>query len=101
MPGAALRAVAARTWPAGTEARVLGVMDCSSIGANPLTLTPEAIPIEVEEKWQIKLCATIHQAVDELNKSGLMATGEVVAGKPSYVLVAEADKWRPTPYLSE
>ena len=49
---AALNAVAARNWPRGAEVRVVGVMDCDLINALPFTATPEAIPIEMEEKWR-------------------------------------------------
>lgn len=90
---AALQAVAARNWPAGTEARAVGVIDCASSLAQPPTLTSEAIPAVPEEKWPSQLSAKIHQAVQELKKSGLLATGEVLAGKPGKLLLADAEKW--------
>ena len=45
---AALQAIATRNWPPGTEVRVVGVMDCESLRANPLTVTAEAFPMPIE-----------------------------------------------------
>jgi nucleotide-binding universal stress UspA family protein len=90
---AALQAIATRNWPPGTEVRVVGVKDCGSLRANTLTATPEAVPMAMEEKWRSQLSTTIHEAVHELTKSGLLATPQVLAGKPGQVLLAEAEKW--------
>lgn len=89
---AALEAVAIRNWPAGTEARVVGVMDCASLSAHPFTVTPEALPLAVEENWQRELSTTIRQGADRLNGSGLRATGQVLEGNPGTVLLREAEK---------
>jgi nucleotide-binding universal stress UspA family protein len=90
---AALEVVAQRTWPAGTEARVMGVMDCGSMRANPITLTPEALPPIMEENWRKQLSKTINEAADKLHMAGLVATPHVITGKACQVLLGEAEKW--------
>jgi nucleotide-binding universal stress UspA family protein len=88
----AVKAVAARNWPAGTEARVVGVLD-SRIQVAAATTLEGTIPVIFEEESRRRLSGAVHEAVQELKKSGLVATLQVLGGKPSDVLLTEADKW--------
>jgi nucleotide-binding universal stress UspA family protein len=90
---AAVKAVAARNWPRGTEARVVGVVDSGSMLANPFTATPEAVGRAMEEEWESRLSATVEAAARELRESGVRATGRVLSGKACSVLLDEAEKW--------
>jgi nucleotide-binding universal stress UspA family protein len=92
--GAAVQAVAARKWPAGSEARVLIVED-------PLvpTMIGHLIPnvakwIEEgnrgEVEWMQKLAAL---ATEQLRSSELSVSSVVLNGDPKRVLVEEAEKW--------
>ncbi len=89
----AVHAVSARTWPSGTEARVVGVMDCRQIDASPFCVTEEALPSSIEEKWRAELSEILHKAVHELNQAGLQAVPQIYSGEPSQILLDEAEKW--------
>ena len=89
---AAVHAVATRNWPAETEIRVIGVLD-SGI-ALAAAVTPEgAIPSEMEEESQRRLSGAVHEAVRTLTNVGVHASPQILAGKPSEVLLSEAEKW--------
>jgi nucleotide-binding universal stress UspA family protein len=89
---AAARAAAERIWPAGTEARVIGVLD-SGIPISAATTLEGAIPVSIEEQSRIRMAAAVHEAVEPLRKAGLTTTHSVFVGKPKEVLLAEAEKW--------
>jgi nucleotide-binding universal stress UspA family protein len=50
------------------------------------------VPVSFEEESRRRMSRAVQEAVDILSKSGLRATGQVPAGVPDEVLVAEADK---------
>jgi nucleotide-binding universal stress UspA family protein len=95
-PGAeqAVRAVAAREWPAGSEARVVVVDD-------PLTPTTIGEFIPPVRKWVEESNATdrawvqkmADAAVGELRATGLSVSAVVKEGDPKRVLVAAAEEW--------
>jgi nucleotide-binding universal stress UspA family protein len=91
---AALRAVAARHWPKGTEARVVSVLDSRSIllesGAE--VSEPMIAPVVVNE-LRNRVSETIQRAAQKLADSGLLAEAQVLEGNPGLVLVAEAEQW--------
>ncbi|MGA3065544.1 MAG: universal stress protein [Tepidisphaeraceae bacterium] len=89
---AAVKAVAARNWPAGAEARVVGVLD-SRIQIAAATTLEGTIPVAIEDEARRRMSGAVHEAAQELKKSGLLVTHQVLAGRPSDVLIAEADKW--------
>ncbi len=90
---AALAMVKRRNWPQGTEIRVVAVMDSRSLFACPFVATPEAIPMELEVKWQEELTAKIEPLVQDLRNSGMLAEAEVHCGNPGTRLIALAEEW--------
>ena len=88
----AVRAVAARQWPAGTEARAVGVMD--SRIAVAAACTPEGVmPTDIEEECRGRLARAVNDSAEELAKAGLAASHQIIPGKPCEVLLAEAESW--------
>jgi nucleotide-binding universal stress UspA family protein len=90
---AAVRAVASRNWPAGTEARVVGVVDSRLVVA--AMSVPEGIESAASEEEALRggLSKATRQAAGELARAGLHASPQVLGGVPSAVLVAEAQTW--------
>ena len=88
----AVQAIGARNWPAGTEVRVLGVMD-TGIALSAATTLEGTIPVTAEEELRKCLCCAARDAAQELKKSGLLATPQLLAGKPDEVIIAEAEDW--------
>jgi nucleotide-binding universal stress UspA family protein len=87
---AAVAAVAARKWPAGSEARIV-----NATWATPEPTTqPVAGPITqwiIEEK--IKVQKMIDEAVNKLNAAGLKTGVVVKEEEPKRLLIAEAESW--------
>jgi len=89
----ALLTVAARRWPANAEVRVVGVIDSGSVLATAITVTPEAVPKAIEERWRSTLSATINLAVNEVRASNLMVDSRILYGKPCKMLLDAAEEW--------
>jgi nucleotide-binding universal stress UspA family protein len=87
---AAVAAVAARKWPAGSEARIV-----YATWAAPQIASDHGIgPINkwvLEEKVRVK--KLIYQAADKLNAAGLRTTVVVKEAEPKRLLTAEAESW--------
>jgi nucleotide-binding universal stress UspA family protein len=88
----AVRAMAARKWPAGAEARVVGVLDTRVALACASTLEG-TIPVDIEEQSRRRITGAVQEAVAELSRCGLRAVPVVVSGKPADALLNEAEKW--------
>jgi len=90
---AAVRAVASRNWPAGTEARVVGVVDSRLVVA--AMSVPEGIESAASEEEALRggLSKATRRAAGELARAGLHASPQVLGGVPSAVLIAEAESW--------
>jgi nucleotide-binding universal stress UspA family protein len=87
-----VEAVSQRTWPAGTQARVVTAMDSKS--AVMFSHAPDkrqtASPEESAVQWARH---ALDEAVKELTLSGLEATSSIVEGDATTVLLAEAAAW--------
>jgi nucleotide-binding universal stress UspA family protein len=88
----AVRAVAARNWPAGTEARVVGVVD-TRVSVACATTPLGAMPVDIEDECRLRMSLAVHTAAQVLSDAGLTATHQVLGGRPSDTLLAEAEKW--------
>ena len=89
---AAASAVASRSWPAGTEVRVVGVLD-SRVILNYLATPslPDAEPRhDLIADAAIGLRASLNGVCDELQRSGLRATSIVLEGDPKKLLIEQA-----------
>ncbi|HZP80896.1 MAG TPA: universal stress protein [Chthonomonadaceae bacterium] len=95
----AVRAVAKRAWPSGTEARVLAVRDSALCTAVAARLTPrpaadEAREAEAEEEDEAAIVQNMVEAAAEpLRMAGLSVEAVVREGDPKQVLIAEAEAW--------
>lgn len=89
---AAAQTVAARTWPPGTEARAVGVLD-SRIALAAATTLEGTIPVVFEDEARKCLAQAVRDAAHVLKESGLAATHQVIGGIPSEVLLTEAETW--------
>lgn len=89
---AAVRAVAGRPWPAGSEARLVTALDLRTETAVwPLGQAAVTVPTLGDGRAWVRQATD--DAVRELRDAGLPVTHEAVAGDPKRVLVEEADRW--------
>jgi nucleotide-binding universal stress UspA family protein len=88
-----LKHIAAREWPAGSEARLITVVDVSLSTAVP-TLAAANEPIASTEADELKLLHhTASRAAERLSSAGLRAAPVLIEGDPKQVLIAEAENW--------
>ena len=94
---AAVREVAARPWPAGSEVKVVSVVEPPPLMAMPDTWGPPTDYYDALEKSaQEQANASIERALATLQPSmGLQATvsGETVRGLPKESILHHAEKW--------
>jgi nucleotide-binding universal stress UspA family protein len=86
---AAVAAVAARTWPAGTEVRAITAID------HRVLVTPQDFnPLPMEAAAAAASRAIADAAANRLRQAGLSATAHVVNGDPKHALVHAAGEWQ-------
>lgn len=90
---AALNAVSMRTWPAGTEVRLVLVMDVRLATVLPTMTQDFSWPVPVDQESQDWPAHAAHAAAQELERAGLKATPVVKEGDPKRVLIDEAESW--------
>lgn len=91
---AAVDAVAAREWPAGSEARLVSVLDAfmsvKSDAEEPSTL--KWVDADDEKDWEwVK--EVFEPSAEKLRRAGLKASVELRKGNAMSVLVEEAEAW--------
>ena len=91
---AAIEAVAARSWPAGSEARVVSVLD-TVICVTPDSSQPSELKwVEAgEEEESGWLRQRFEPAAGKLRQAGLNASVVMLNGNPKSVLIEEAEEW--------
>ena len=90
----AVSAVASRAWPAGTEVKVVAVLDVKFWTAMAGSGSSAWAWIgEGDDDGRSWAGRAVHKVVEELNASGLVATPVVVEGDPKRLLVEEAERW--------
>ncbi len=91
----AVSAVAARNWPAGSEAKVITVLDRTFLTAlaNPQSSAWAWVAEPEQDGWKWALRA-VQRVGEELTPAGLVTTTNVLEGDPKKVLMQEAEKWQ-------
>jgi nucleotide-binding universal stress UspA family protein len=92
-----IQAVAKRSWPEKTEARIVSVANSlrNSIGVIEGTLQEPALTAmeRINEQERTWLRNTCEQSERVLRDAGLTVTGVVLEGDPRQQLLDEADRW--------
>jgi nucleotide-binding universal stress UspA family protein len=91
---AAVEAVAARSWPAGSEVRLVSVLD-TFMWVKPNPEEPSVlrwVEADDEKDW-VWVREVFEPAAEILRAAGLTATVELRKGNPKQVLVEEAEGW--------
>jgi nucleotide-binding universal stress UspA family protein len=87
--------VAAMPWPAGSEVRVVAVVEPSAswVPAAPV-MSPRLVPSpEIEARIIGHLESEVARVVRDLAAAGIDATGAVLRGRPATVLIDEAQRF--------
>lgn len=92
--GAAVDAVAAREWPAGSEVRLVSVLDefMSFKAGQDEPSTLKWVDADDEKDWEW-VRSVFEPSAARLRRAGLAASVELRKGNPKSVLVEEAESW--------
>jgi nucleotide-binding universal stress UspA family protein len=88
----AVACVAGRPWPAGSEVRVVSVVDSRAWLMAAEAAGTSYSPV-VEEQMRIFALQAVEEAKERLSAAHLTAGGEVRFGMPGDVLIGEAEQW--------
>lgn len=91
---AAVEAVAARSWPAGSEVRIISVLD-TVMSVTPDSSQPSVVRwVEVgdEEEWGW-VRQVFEPSAEKLRRAGLNAAVVLRKGNPKQVIIDEAEEW--------
>ena len=89
---AAIHSVVERNWPAGTEARAVGVLE-SQVPHATVAKLEGATHTAMEDESRSRISKAVYEAALDLAKCGLHASHQVLTGTPGEVLLAEAEQW--------
>jgi len=92
---AALEAVAARTWPADTEIRVLTVIHSKWPAAGDPFFTMASARADSMREQQHDAPMLLENAVSQIHQraAGVLVTTRILEGVPHAVIVQEAESW--------
>jgi nucleotide-binding universal stress UspA family protein len=98
---AAVRTMAERTWPSGTDVKIVTVVNPSLVSAmtsGPLPAEQQAATInkDVEDgnvNSRLEKILETYEALARQNLSGFTVSSQVMSGDPKRVLVDEAERW--------
>ena len=92
---AALNAVAGRSWPKGTEVRLVAALDTVLCLSLLLRESADMKWFEVSnEDDLISLRQIFEPCADKLRNVGLIASVELKKGDPKHILIEEAETWQ-------
>ena len=85
-------------WPAGTEVRIISVVEPPApIAAEPFVMVPADYFTETEKALREAATGALKRAETKFREGGkeskLLMTTEVLTGSPKRVIVEEAEKW--------
>ena len=89
----AVESIAARTWPDGTDVRLLSVADSSvldAIGRFKPQMTNVSVQTKFASQWAQSLAAG---SKAKLSKAGILSSVELRLGHAKDVIVSEAEEW--------
>jgi nucleotide-binding universal stress UspA family protein len=90
----ALRSLKHRSWPPGTEVRVIAVVDVASLYITaPYEYPAGHWSAEMEKELRNALHQAVDAAAEEIRQTGLAVTAEVKDGDPKQILLDEAENW--------
>lgn len=93
---AAVKSVAARPWPAGTQVKVLSVVELPFVPTTETWALPDSYYAQLEKTQEEKANAAIEHAIKTLREAHGMVleiTSEALTGHARDVIVEEAEKW--------
>jgi nucleotide-binding universal stress UspA family protein len=90
----ALNAVCGRSWPEGSEARIVGVHEILIPINSERIAIGERIYEQTNEDEFLRIKHAAKEAADKVRAAGLTATGIVEEGDPKGILVRDARDWQ-------
>lgn len=93
----AVKEVAKRPWPAGSEVRIICVFEPVVIPTPETWTLPDDYSPQIEAAWREQAQSVVNQAVAQFQSGKgepLQVTADVIKGYPKDVIIAEAEAWK-------
>jgi nucleotide-binding universal stress UspA family protein len=90
---AAVTEVCRRSWPAGTEARILSVQEILIPANSERIAIDQRLYEQINEDEHFRLAHLAHEASEKLQQTGLVVSPIVAEGDPTETLAREARNW--------
>jgi nucleotide-binding universal stress UspA family protein len=93
---AAVQAVAARPWPAGSQIKILSVVEPAYVPTTDAWILPENYYVEIDEAARDQAQAAIAYAVEQIKASDvaqLTILTEIKDGLAKDIILEEAERW--------
>ena len=93
---AAVEEVAVRSWPAGSQLRIISVVEPPSLPTIETWVPPRNYFEAIEKAGEDQARSIVNQAADrilEAQGNKLRLTAEIVKGHPKHTIIADAEAW--------
>jgi nucleotide-binding universal stress UspA family protein len=93
---AAVKAVADRPWPEGSEIKIISVMEIPYVPTTEVWVLPESYYNDMERGAKAQAETAINDAVEEIRSgkaTGLEIASEIKSGSARNLILDEAEKW--------
>lgn len=91
---AAVETIAGRSWPAGSQIRLVSVLDDGSFPEASASSAVRAWSEVEQDPQQGALCEVFRSAAEKVGKAGLEVSVVLHEGNPKRILIEEADTWQ-------
>jgi len=93
---AAVEEVATRSWPEGSELRIVSAIEPLSFPTSEAWVPPDNYIVALEKAAQERARSIVNEAaerVQTLQRDKLRITREVATGHPKHVILSDAESW--------
>jgi nucleotide-binding universal stress UspA family protein len=92
--GSALHELLQRTWPPGTEVRVISVVDPVPLVTDPILIVA-ASHMESLRDEKSRAARAVTETAEQIVKStaGLLVSTQILEGSPKKMIIDEAERW--------
>jgi nucleotide-binding universal stress UspA family protein len=93
---AAVKEIAARPWPAGSEIKIIAVIERALTPPPGVWAFPDSYAVQIEKFVREYLSGVVNHAATKFNAvdgSPIKVAAEVLRGEPKEIILDEAERW--------
>jgi hypothetical protein len=93
---AAVKEIAARPWPAGSEIKIIAVIERALTPPPGIWAFPDSYAVQIEKLARKYLSGVVNHAATKFNAVDgppIKVAAEVLSGEPKEIILDEAERW--------